>query len=76
MNARTEIKHGGKQEATDDDRYFITGIQPDEQTVQQNMPEENKEIKEQAVYIIIAPAEDIKYRYQFDDDVSPQVVPV
>jgi hypothetical protein len=40
------------------------------------MSEENKEIKEQAIYIVIAPAEDIEYRYQFDNDVSTQVVPV
>ena len=40
------------------------------------MPNENDEIEEQAVNIIIALAEDIKYRNQFDDDISFQVVPV
>lgn len=40
------------------------------------MPEKDDEIKKQAVDIIIAPAEYIKDRYQFDNDISFQVVPV
>lgn len=40
------------------------------------MPKENDEIKKQAVDIIIAPAENIEYRNQFDNNIPFQVVPV
>ena len=39
------------------------------------MPNENDEIEEQAVNIIIAPAEDIKDRNELDNYISFQVVP-
>ena len=39
------------------------------------MAKENDEIKKQAVYVIIAPAENIKYRNQFNYDIVFEVVP-
>ena len=40
------------------------------------MSEEDDEIKKQTVDIIIATAENIKDRNQFDDDITGQVIPV
>ncbi len=40
------------------------------------MPKEDQEIKEQAVDIVIAAAENIKDRNQLNDDIAPQVIPV
>ena len=39
------------------------------------MAKENQKIKKQTVDIIIAPAENIKNRNQFDDNISFQVIP-
>lgn len=40
------------------------------------MPKENDEIKKQAIDIIIAPAENIKDRNQFNHNIPFQIVPV
>ena len=40
------------------------------------MAKEHNEIKEQAVDIIIATAENIEYRNKLDDDIAPEIVPV
>ena len=40
------------------------------------MANKNQEIKKQTVDIIITTAENIKYRNQFDDNISFQVVPI
>ena len=39
------------------------------------MAEENDEIKKQAVYVIIAPAKNIKQGNQFNHDIVFEVVP-
>ena len=39
------------------------------------MAKENQEVKEQTVDIIIAPAENIKNRNQFNDDIPREVFP-
>ena len=76
MNTGWKINSWRQQEATDDDQYLPSGKDLYKKPVQNNMPEENDEIKKQAVDIIIAPAENIKHRNQFDHNISFQVVPV
>lgn len=39
------------------------------------MPKENEEIKKQTIDIVISPAEKIKDRNNFDQDISLKVVP-
>ena len=51
------------------------GIYLNKEFVQGNVAEENNKVEEQAVDIIITPAENIEERNQFDEDIPFQVIP-
>lgn len=40
------------------------------------MPKENQEIKKQTIDVVIAPAKNIKYRNEFNNEISSQIIPV
>ena len=76
MNARWKVNGWRQEKAPDDDPDLSPGKYLYKQPVQNNMAEKNNEIEEQTVDIIIAAAENIKDRNQFDDNISLKVVPV
>ena len=75
MYARRKIQQGRQQETTNDGWIDLPRIDLNKQPVQSNMTEKNNKIEKEAVDIIIAPAENIKYRHQFNDQVIFKVVP-
>lgn len=75
MNARRKIDERWQKKTTNDHKCWAAGINFCKYPVQGNMTKEDQEVKEQAVDIIIAPAENIENRNEFDDDISFKVVP-
>ena len=75
MNTGWKIHGWRQQKAANDDKQLPVRKNFNKQTIQNNMPEKNDEIKKQAVDIIIAPAENIKKGNQFNHDIVFEVVP-